>query len=292
MTGGQSDPKFFAPQNGDVIRSFLTQKHYSLGKELGAGNFGTVYECTDDWDNELVAKVLKPKGTYDEVKERWLDEARKLTRLRHPNITYIYDLFEYQTTFYIVMERASFPVEALLADPSTHGNGEAWILPIAQSVLQAVHFLHHEGFAHKDLHPGNIFAFKHKDLVGAGSAWTFKVGDLGITRLASDIDPLNTVLAQWMLPPEAIDPQAFGRVGPQTDIYHLGLLFLRLLRGKDRQFSRKEILSAAPRLEAESINSRFSPAIAKALRRTVEHRTQTALELWNDIRAASDVRDR
>jgi hypothetical protein len=86
-----------------------------------------------------------------------------------------------------------------------------------------------------------------------------------------------------MLPPEYLDPEEFGVLGPQVDIYHAGLLFLGLLLGEIPTFTHEEILSGAPRQLAESLNSRFSPAIAKALRRHVQWRTQAPLELWKDL---------
>lgn len=277
---------FRPPQPGTAI--YRGNQRYLIGEALGGGHFGTVYSCSDDWGNELVAKVLSPMGSYDEVKERWLDEAAKLIQLRHPNVTYIHDVFEYEETFYIVMERCASTLHDLIEYTSGY-DGRVWLMPVARCVLQAVEFMHGWGYVHKDLHGKNVFTSLIPDelLKADAYAMTFKVGDFGISRLEGDIDPLNTMLAQWMLPPESLDPNQFGLVGRTTDIYHLGLLFLFVLEGKVREFSREEILAGVPRMVAESLGSPYSPAIAKALRRHTTVRTQSALEFWRDLTSAT-----
>jgi serine/threonine-protein kinase len=116
--------------------------------------------------------------------------------------------------------------------------------------------------------------------------WCFKIGDLGISRLEGDINLFNTILAQWMVPPEYLDPTEFGVIDKHVDIYHVGLLLLSLLINKVPTFSHEEILSGAPKRVAETLSSPYAPPIARALRRHVIHRTQTALDMWRDILAS------
>ncbi|MEZ5494496.1 MAG: hypothetical protein R3E61_07905 [Pseudomonadales bacterium] len=82
--------------------------------------------------------------------------------------------------------------------------------------------------------------------------WSFKVGDLGISRLESDINIFGTMLAQWMFPPEAINPIEFGIVGKSTDIYHVGLLLLAVMPIECQTFQKEEVLSGVPRQLAEN----------------------------------------
>src|ERR1700742_1780793 len=79
------------PSPGEVITSLGTGNSYTMGAKIGEGSFGEAYECTDVWNNELAAKVLKPHGTYDQVKVRAMAEVQRLVALRHPNITYVFD---------------------------------------------------------------------------------------------------------------------------------------------------------------------------------------------------------
>jgi serine/threonine protein kinase len=273
---------FRPPQPGAVIT--FRDKQYTVGPLIGEGGFGQVFQCTDDWHNSLVAKVIVPKGrTYEQVRDCWLRELRNLVELRHPNITFVYDAFECDDTFYIIVEQCSQTMTSLIQWPKL--KPELWIMPIAKCILQAIHFIHSRGYIHKDIHPGNVFThYVFDEMIGAKqSAVVFQLGDLGISRLLPEMDVFNTLLAQWMLPPEALAPNDFGALSTQVDVYHFGLLLLSLLQKKIPSFSQDEILEGKPRVEAEELNHKFSPAIAKALRRHVLQRTQTALEFWYDL---------
>jgi serine/threonine-protein kinase len=115
---------------------------------------------------------------------------------------------------------------------------------------------------------------------------TFKIGDLGITNLEAEMDVFNTMVGKWMMPPEFLKPDQYGKIGKQVDIYHAGLLFLSLLLGRIPTFTERDILDGGPRNMAEGLKSIYSPAIAKSLRRHVENRTQTAIDFWKDVSAA------
>ncbi|MEP0753669.1 protein kinase family protein [Trichocoleus sp. Lan] len=282
-------PKVFSPpKHGDVIQH--NGYSYFIGKKIGQGSFGKVYECEDELGNELVAKVVVPKNqTYKEVQKHWLHELYNLVHLRHPNITYVYDAFECNNTFYLIIERCFGTLKELIELPQEDRN--IWLPYVARDILQAVEFISSEGYVHKDIHPGNVFISQVKDKMIADKKpiYLFKIGDLGISRLESDINIFNTILAEWMLPPEFLNPEEFGRIGRQVDIYHTGLLLLSLILGNVPQFTHQEICEGRPRELGENINSPYGVAIAKALRRHVKDRTQTALEFWREISQASDL---
>jgi len=279
-------PSFRPPVIGESVT--VDGQSYLLGDAIGRGYFGTVYECSDEWGNALAAKVLVPRNqTYEEVHASWQAELQKLLFLRHPNITYIHAAFEFKHTFYLVMERCSMDLNTVINLESLTADG--WIPHVARDVLQALEYIHSNGYVHKDIHPGNVFVSQTQDRMvpSRDAVWSFKVGDLGISRLESEINVLNTMLAAWMLPPEAIDAQEFGSVGRTVDIYHVALLLLALLLNQTPTFTRDEILQGRPRELAEQSGSRFGPAIARALRRHVAARTPSALHFWREIDAAA-----
>lgn len=282
-----SQPKAFNPPKlGQSINH--DGRFYFIGNFIGSGHFGNVYECTDEWGNPLVAKVLVPRNqTYDDVQESWLSELTKLKELRHPNVTFVHAAFECNDTFYLIIERCAMTLDIIIDLP--HLNPDGWIPYVARDVLQALEFMHSHGYVHKDIHPGNIFVSQVSDRMVPTKepVWSFKVGDLGISRLEHEIRPLNTMLALWMLPPEAIDSRQFGAIGRTVDVYHTGLLLLSLLINKIPTFSQDEILAGVPRQLAEAHSSKYAPAIARALRRHVGSRTPTAMHFWREIDQAS-----
>src|SRR5580704_11346921 len=88
-----------APSPGEVITSEMTGNSYTMGSKIGEGHFGVVFGCVDVWGNSLAAKVMKPHSSYEKVKASTEAEFQKLILLRHPNITYLFDAFEYRSTF-------------------------------------------------------------------------------------------------------------------------------------------------------------------------------------------------
>lgn len=237
--------------------------------------------------NELVVKVLVPRGqaSYEQIRDNWHREIRSLLTLRHPNITYFYDAFEFNDTFYIVIERCAGSLTELFRLPNYQGS--VWFMPIARCILQGINYIHLNNYVHKDIHPGNVFYTFVRDELRTSDinskAITFKIGDLGISRLESEIDVFNTTLAQWMVPPEFLNSSEFGTVGKQTDIYHAALLLLSVLRGSVPTFTRDDILKGAPRQMAETFRPPIGPALARALRRHVSHRIKTPFNFWKAL---------
>jgi serine/threonine protein kinase len=209
-------------------------------------------------------------------------ELQNLVTLRHPNITFVHDAFEYRDTFYIVLERCDQTLGELINWPEMEPI--LWVYPIAQCILQAVHYIHRANYVHKDIHPGNIHISRSHGFMGSPSAATvFKLGDLGITRLETEINVFNTMLAKWMLPPEAIAPKEFGAVDKRVDVYHVGLSLLSLLLKAIPSFTPDEIVGGKPRELAEGLAHPLAGPLARALRRHVSQRTSSALELWREI---------
>ena len=289
MTDNQTitAPKTFVPPStGEMITCGNTR--YFIGSQIGRGAFSVVFDCLDEWGNHLAAKVLLPQNRpYEAVREEWLHELQNLQRLRHPQITFIHQAFEWKNTFYIIVEKCAFTLRTLIETADI--NGETWIPYVSRDLLNGLQYIHDHGYVHKDLHPGNIFVSEQIDpmLPDNEPVWRFKIGDLGISRLEGNIRHFNTILAQWMLPPEFLRPNEFGFVGKHVDIYHVGLLLLSFLLNQIPDFTHEEIIAGLPRQLAEGLPSKYSGAIARALRRHVSARTPSAIDMWREISSAS-----
>ncbi|MFZ1730014.1 MAG: protein kinase [Bacteroidota bacterium] len=272
------------PTPGEVITSTRTNNTYTMGDRIGGGNFSDVFACHDVWRNDLAAKVLKPLGTYEHVRDKAIAEVEKLTQLRNPYVTFVFDAFEYRDTFYIITERCYCPISELFKLPGF--DGKLWIPAISRCLLQAVHYLHINNFVHQDIHIGNVFAAIVRDEMqptdSMKTATQFKLADFGIAKLSHEVSAKDT-RALWMLPPEVLDEAQFGPIDSRVDIYHTGLLFLQLALSNEVTFTKDEILEGKPRETACSLPAPLNFALEKALRRRVQYRTATALELWRDL---------
>lgn len=271
------------PNPGQTITSEMTGNTYTMGEKIGEGFFGLVFSCVDVWDNHLAVKVLKGTAPYQVIEAAAHQEFQKLLVLRHPHITYVFDAFHMGETIYIVTERCYCPLSQLFTEANPY-DGKLWIRAVARCLLQAVHYIHLNGYVHQDIHLNNVFAAFARDeiLENGPGALHFKLGDLGVAKLFSEIDATNT-RAEWMLPPEVLDSKEFGPMDRRIDIYHCGLLFLHLLTGTEIQFTQEEIIAGKPRELALLLPPPYNFALEKALRRHVSFRTDNAMELWRDL---------
>lgn len=271
------------PNPGETITSELTRNTYTMGEKIGEGFFGLVYSCVDVWKNHLAVKVLKGHAPYQIIEAAAHAEFQKLVLLRHPHVTYVFDAFHMAETIYIVTERCYCPLSQLFTEVEEY-DGKFWIRAVARCLLQAVHYIHLNGYVHQDIHLNNVFAAFARDEIreNEAGALNFKLGDLGVAKLFSEIDATNT-RAQWMLPPEVLDTKEFGPMDHRIDIYHCGLLFLHLLNGAEIRFTQEEIVSGKPRELALQLPQPYNFALEKALRRHVAARTASAMELWRDL---------
>jgi serine/threonine protein kinase len=233
------------PAAGAAITSQVTGNTYFFEDQMEEGNFGVVFACTDVWDNRLVAKILKPRqDSADGLEAHALEELQKLLHVRHPNVTHIYDAFEFKGAYYLISERCDQTLSDLMS--ATWFDGRSWIQPIARCLLQAAHFVHVQQLVHCDIHAGNVMGrFIQDEMIPKKSVVTFKLGDFGLAKVKNALDP-NGLFLDTIRPPEAIRHDEFGPLDHRMDIYHIGLLLLQLLIGP-RQFSQEERLAGTPR---------------------------------------------
>jgi eukaryotic-like serine/threonine-protein kinase len=279
------------PLPGEVITSLATNNTYTMGEQIGEGFFGLVFACSDQWNNDLAAKVLKGTRPYEQLRKSAEGELHRLVSFRHPHITYVYDAFEYRNTFYIITERCYCPLSQLFKTLKPF-QGPAWLMPVARCLLQAVQYLHLNQYAHQDIHLGNVFAAFSKNEMNPAepSGIHFKLGDLGVSKVFGELDGTNT-LAEWIKPPEVLEPGEFGPIDHKIDIYQLGLLFLQLAYSKELRFTREEILAGRPREMALQLPAPLSFALEKALRRHGVYRTASPMELWRDLHSLAGVEE-
>tara|TARA_R110001606_G_scaffold244118_2_gene391991 strand:+ start:778 stop:1650 length:873 start_codon:yes stop_codon:yes gene_type:complete len=271
------------PDPGTWIQSPKSENRYVIGEQIGEGAFSIVFSCVDTWGNELVAKVLKPNNQpFESVQAKAIVEADALAILRHPNIVYIFDAFEYGGLFYIVVEKCVQDITDLIQLPDF--DGYFWIKKVARCLLQSLDFAHSMGVAHCDIHPGNVlYQFQRDEITNApGSSLAFKLSDLGIAQLSTDISHVATFLNK-IRPPECLNPCRYGTPDHRVDIYQSGLLLLQLLKGELLTFTDDEKLAGKPRELALELPPPFNFALEKTLRRTVSWRTASALEVWRDL---------
>src|SRR5690554_353745 len=274
------------PQLGEVVDDV-----FRVESELGHGNFGAVYRVHDLLEGRTLAlKVLKP-GPHDEheLRQRFEREARLIYSLHHPHVLRVYYYGQTASGLpYMAMEfLEGTDLRALLAH---HGPlSPRLVKRIALETLSALEAAHELGIVHRDLKPANIF------LVNDGGNGHVKVLDFGFAKALDDggrVSDELTAAKTLVGTPAYMSPELVHKknVGPQADIYALGLIMAEMLMGKKIvqiesvydtimfQASEKPIKFGAPTTE-----SIFADIIARACEKDVTARYQTPTDMVLDL---------
>jgi serine/threonine-protein kinase len=185
---------------------------------LGAGATGSVYRAHDDVLGRAVAiKALHP-GCDPAVRSRFLNEARAIGSVLHPNILGVFDAGTEGDTPYMVMELAGRSLrDAMRAhDLGIDGARRAGI-----QIARALAAAHAAQILHRDVKPANILATDRT---------TWKLADFGIARLP---DSTLTDTGQFLGSPSYAAPESLrkGEFTPASDIYALAATLYEAIAG-------------------------------------------------------------
>jgi serine/threonine-protein kinase len=209
---------------------------YRLVGELGRGSMGVVFLGEDQRTARRVAiKVLIPELSRNlEVLQRFSNESRATSRIRHPGIVEILEFHHGDSgRAYIVMELLEGET---LGDRLRRVGTFAWpeACAIAAEVADAIAAAHDQGIVHRDLKPENVFLVGDSGSGGEGAA--VKVLDFGIARLVETESAARLTMRGTLLgTPEYMSPeQAAGsdEVDHRADIYALGCILVEMLSGR------------------------------------------------------------
>jgi serine/threonine protein kinase len=196
---------------------------YRILDRIGKGGMGTVYRALDETLHRDVAiKVLNAELNDPEVAKRFRAEAITVARLSHPGIATIYELFEHEGQWLMVMEYVRG--ETLEGLVSRMGPLSAQrTAELCMQALVALAHAHSMGVVHRDLKPANLMITEN------GSV---KVMDFGIARVSGSEHMTN---AGFMMgTPAYMAPEQVrgGEVDARTDLYAMGVVFYRLATAK------------------------------------------------------------
>lgn len=196
---------------------------YVLRGELGRGGMATVYRGFDTvLEVERAIKLLHRKAmAAPNVRKRFLDEARTMARLRHPNLVPVHDLGLHDDRAFLVMELidGGATSDRLKAD-GPFPVREA--VRIVLDVLDGLTVAHDAGVVHRDVKPQNII------LDRSGKA---HLTDFGIARAAAREHDYTRTGARlgtltYMPPEQRADPR---QATPASDVFAMGATLYALV---------------------------------------------------------------
>lgn len=261
---------------------------YRLGRLLGSGGFGEVYEAEDTTMGRIVAlKVLNSSYSHDPAfRQRLFREARTAGGIHDPHVVPIHRCGEIDGQLYIDMRLIDGTnLQGVLKETGPLEPGRA--VDIMRQIASALDAAHAAGIIHRDVKPANI-------LLGADDFACLV--DFGLANAATDtkLTADGTLMGSFgYLAPERL---AEGRITPAADVYALACVLYECLTGSTPFAGREGIpalmaahLSAPiprPSQHRPGIPSGFDDVIARGMAKDPAQRYQSAGALVADAQHA------
>ncbi len=278
---------------------------YALGRQLGRGGMGVVYEAVQISLRRPVAlkMILDTEVTSKSAKRRFTLEAETAASLDHPNIVPIYEIGAHQGQPFLSMKlivgddlRKKILSGDLCLTPTGTGAGQVdWreravsVVRVMATIARAVHHAHSKDVLHRDLKPANILL----DQDGQPHLTDFGLAKV-LGPAAADPSSAVTGSGTTLGTPGYMSPeQASGdRLTPASDVYSLGTIFYEMLAGR-LPFTASTLLELL-RLVAEQeptppsshnprIDRDLDTICLKCLEKTAGARYPTAQALADDL---------
>ena len=260
---------------------------YKILDTLGQGGMATVYLAIQkSFEREVALKVMSSAllQTDPSFGERFIREARIVSRLVHPNIVTVFDVGEFEGHHFLSME--------YIAGRDLKEQRLDLCLPesirVVKEVALALDYAGKKGYVHRDVKPENIML--HCD---DGRALLM---DFGIAKVADHVSDMTQTGTAIGTPHYMSPEQAKGlSVDSRSDLYSLGVVLYLLLTGYV-PFDAESAVAVGIKHVSEPIPllpshlGIFQPIIDKALAKDPAERYQQGGEIIKALSAITPTR--
>ena len=265
------------------IGASLQGGKYKIEKVLGQGGFGITYQATQElFDRKVCVKEFffreycerdeatshvtlgtqSSREIVERFMQKFLKEALTISKLEHPNIIRIHDIFKENNTAYYVMdyidgENLNDMVKSRGALP------EAEAVAYVKQVAMALDFVHQRKVNHLDVKPANIMVSRSDNRA--------ILIDFGVSKQYDDqgeqTSTTPVAISHGYAPMEQYKQGGVSTFSPQTDIYALGATLYKLLTGETPPQAMDLIDEGLPPLP-----STISKPVVEAIRKAMQFR--------------------
>jgi len=244
-------------------------RDYKLGKPLGRGGFGEVYEATRLNDQAPVAvKFVRING--DERKlARFRRELRLQGELVNRHVVPVLDLGVEEDPAWCVMPRAETSLGQFLADRRFDRDVA---LNLFFDACAGLSFAHEQGVLHRDIKPDNILLFRD------GQQLTAALSDFGLGRRIDRDTPTITATRVGMGTPGYMAPEqriAAKYVDERADIFSMGRVLFQIRTGR--------MPPALNDIDLSLVDPKYAYIVRKATYEDPDRRYQSMTEFMEDI---------
>eukprot|EP01100_Stratorugosa_tubuloviscum_P008637 TRINITY_DN359_c0_g1_i1.p1 TRINITY_DN359_c0_g1~~TRINITY_DN359_c0_g1_i1.p1 ORF type:complete len:346 (+),score=85.84 TRINITY_DN359_c0_g1_i1:35-1072(+) len=209
-------------EDGDVVYSTPIENVYSLGKEIGRGGFSVVIEGTNKETGEKFAikSIKKTMAEGDDIK-LLRREIHIMKKVNHPNILKLFEVYEDDETFYLVMELVTGKeLFDKIVERGQYSEKEA--ANIVRQIVSAVDYLHSNGIAHRDLKPENLLSAE------VDGEEIIKIADFGFSKNFGEEKLTTSCGSPGYVAPEVLTSETYDK---SVDMWSVGVIIYILLCG-------------------------------------------------------------
>jgi serine/threonine protein kinase len=215
----------------------LLDGKYQIIDRLGVGGMGEIFKVRHIHLNELrVIKIMRPNVAQDDQGlQRFLQEARTSTMIKHKNLAMLYDFAQLDDgSYYMVWEFIDGTnIQKWIAQ--TGAMPPRLTVEIAIQAMHGLDHLHSMGLIHRDISPENIMLSQdhHGKLL-------VKVIDFGIAKQLAEGDGGQglTQTGMFLGKLKYASPEQAGflkegeHLDPRSDLYSFGIVMYEMLAGR------------------------------------------------------------
>jgi len=248
-------------------------KNYKINSLLGEGGMAKVYLAHDaKFDTNVAVKLLNKEYTHNEnIRKRFLAEAKSMFRMSHPNVIKVTDLIDEQDTVAFVMEFVEGETLKEFIDRKRILTDEE-IVSVFSQMLDAVGYVHEQNLVHRDIKPSNfmIDAKEKIKLMDFGIAKNTDVNSAEYTQTGTGVQ-MGTPM--YMSPEQVTETKS---VTAQSDIYSLGVVLWQMVTGEKpyemKALSNFQLQTKIVNERLPKTNTSWDVIIEKATSKEVENR--------------------
>lgn len=255
---------------------------YELVDVLGQGGMSVVFKGKHAMtDQEVALKILPPElAAHSQVKGRFLEEAKALAALDHPNIVHLYNFGQENGSFVLAMQYVQGVTWERMILENKRLDWKTSVR-VTVDVLRALEYAHGRGVVHRDMKPSNVLV-RRAD--GMATVMDFGIAKMAqSTRLTATGQTMGTVR---YMSPEQVRGQD---VDLRTDLYSLGATLYESLVG-DTPFDGQthfEIMTkhlSEPPKRPSQLGIEVPPMVEDSMMRVLAKRAEDRFESARDWR--------
>lgn len=287
------DPKTY-PKQWNYLQPGTVVDDYIIEREIAHGGFSSVYLARHritqvqvaikeylprklahrTWNNNIVANSEESQKLFVHGRSLFVEEAKVLATLKHPNIVEVDSFFHANSTVYLVMSYAY----GITLDKLLLGNQikihDQWLIDIFGALLKGLAIVHEHGLLHLDIKPANLMICSGHEMVlldfGAIQPFPLQTNKKKTQILSKGFSPIEQY-------------SATAELGAYSDIYAVGASMRTCLdlnvppQATEREA--KKDFPSAQKAHAGKFNSELLSIIDWAMEVLPSDRPQTVKEL-------------